>query len=184
MPQGDLISYEAMKSLQLSPVPLPLTDVLTGLQTGLIDIVAIPPLVALALQWHTKVKYVTRIPVLYSIGFMAIDQRALKKINADDRQVLEEVLTRLYAELDAKSESEAQAATAALLNVGVEDIALRDGEFMRIRGEMDVTNRAMAQKGMFSIELLQEMEQHVNTYRSEHVGEDEPDALAAPGGAN
>ena len=41
LPQGDLISYEAMRSLNLLPVPLPMTDVLTGLQTGLIDIVAI-----------------------------------------------------------------------------------------------------------------------------------------------
>ena len=58
-----------MKGLNLSPVPLPVTDVLTGLQTGLIDIVAIPPVVALALQWHTKVKYITQIPVLYPMGF-------------------------------------------------------------------------------------------------------------------
>jgi len=171
LPQGDLISYEAMKSLQLSPVPLPLTDVLTGLQTGLIDIVAIPPLVALALQWHTKVKYVTRIPVLFSIGFMAIDQRTLKKISAEDRVVLTEVLTRLYAELDAASEGEAQAATEALLNVGVEDIELGQGEFERIRREMDETNRAMAKKGMFSLELLQEMEHHVADYRNEHASE-------------
>ena len=64
LPQGDLISYEAMKALDLLPISLPVTDVLTGLQTGLIDIVAIPPVVALALQWHTKVKYVTKIPVL------------------------------------------------------------------------------------------------------------------------
>lgn len=171
LPQGDLISYEAMKSLKLSPVPLPLTDVLTGLQTGLIDIVAIPPLVALALQWHTKVKYVTRIPVLFSIGFMAIDQRVMKKIQADDRMILTEVLTRLYAELDAKSESEANAATDALLNVGVKDVELGAGEFQRIRSEMEVTNRSLARKGMFSLELLQEMERHVAEYRSEHDAE-------------
>lgn len=171
LPQGDLISYEAMKSLRLSPVPLPLTDVLTGLQTGLIDIVAIPPLVALALQWHTKVKYVTRIPVLFSIGFMAIDQRVMKKINADDRLILTEVLTRLYSELDAASESEANAATDALLNVGVEEVALNDGEFERIRREMDETNRALAHEGMFSLELLEEMERHVAEYRNGHRDE-------------
>ena len=41
VPEGDLISYESMQALDLSPVTLPLTDVLTGLQTGLIDIVTI-----------------------------------------------------------------------------------------------------------------------------------------------
>ncbi|MDE0755710.1 MAG: TRAP transporter substrate-binding protein DctP, partial [Woeseiaceae bacterium] len=63
LPQGDTISYEAMKRLQLSPVALPVTDVLTGLQTGLLDIAAIPPEVAVALQWHTRVKYFTDMPV-------------------------------------------------------------------------------------------------------------------------
>jgi TRAP-type C4-dicarboxylate transport system substrate-binding protein len=181
LPQGDQISYEAMKSLQLSPVPLPLTDVLTGLQTGLIDIVAIPPIVALALQWHTKVKYVTRVPVLYSIGFMAIDKKAMNKISAADREILTEVLTRIYADFDAKSESEAQAATTALLNVGVKDVELDSGEFGKIRGEMDATNKMMAEKGMFSLELLAEMERHVAAFRSERSAGQERSAQPTGG---
>ena len=43
IPDGDPVLAETMKSLGLAPVPLPLTDVLTGLQTGLLDIVATPP---------------------------------------------------------------------------------------------------------------------------------------------
>ena len=88
LPEGDLISYEALKGLQLSPVPLPVTDVLTGLQTGLIDIVAIPPVVALALQWHTKVKYMTELPLVYTLGFMAVDKRAFNKLDEADQQVV------------------------------------------------------------------------------------------------
>ena len=57
--EGDTISYASMEALSLTPVTLPLTDVLTGLQTGLVDIVAVPPLPALVLQWHTKIKYMT-----------------------------------------------------------------------------------------------------------------------------
>jgi len=57
IPEGDVISRQAMEALSLSPVTLPLTDVLTGLQTGLIDIVGMSPIGALVLQWHTKLKY-------------------------------------------------------------------------------------------------------------------------------
>jgi TRAP-type C4-dicarboxylate transport system substrate-binding protein len=63
VPEGDSISYASMEALSLAPVTLPLTDVLTGLQTGLIDIVAMSPIGALVLQWHTKIKYVTEIPL-------------------------------------------------------------------------------------------------------------------------
>ena len=71
VPEGDLVSRQSMASLKLSPVTLPLTDVLTGLQTGLIDIVAMSPIGALVLQWHTKVKYITELPLVYTLGFMA-----------------------------------------------------------------------------------------------------------------
>ena len=57
LPKGDDISAAAMKKLELSPVPLPVADVYVSLQTGQLDIAAIPPEVAVALQWHTKVKY-------------------------------------------------------------------------------------------------------------------------------
>ena len=123
LPEGDLISYEAMKALQLSPVPLPVTDVLTGLQTGLIDIVAIPPVVALALQWHTKVKYVTQVPVLYAMGFMAIDKRALRRVSDADKAVIADVMQAVYARVDGANEAESDNAVKALLSVGIEDVA-------------------------------------------------------------
>lgn len=167
MPEGDLISYEAMKSLQLSPVPLPITDVLTGLQTGLIDIVAIPPVVALALQWHTKVKYVTQIPVLFAMGFMAVDERALRRVSDADKAVIDEVMNAVYARVDDASEKEGEQATQALLSVGIKNVEPEEGEVQRIRAQLVSTNRDMAERGMFSAELLEEMQRYVDEYRSQ-----------------
>jgi len=166
LPQGDLISYEAMKSLQLSPVPLPVTDVLTGLQTGLIDIVAIPPVVALALQWHTKVKYLTQVPVLFVVGFMAIDERVLKKLEPADRAVVAEVMTKVYSAVNDASAEESSNATQALLSVGIEDVAPTEGEFERIRASLEGTNRQMAENGMFSIAMYDEIRRHIQDFRA------------------
>jgi TRAP-type C4-dicarboxylate transport system substrate-binding protein len=168
LPEGDLISYEAMKALQLSPYTAPITDVLTGLQTGLIDIVAIPPVVALALQWHTKVKYVTEVPVLYVMGFMAIQKKAFGRLDAADREIVREVLTRIYEDVNARSRQEALNATEALASVGLEMVEADDGEFEKMRRISIETNRQMAQKGMFSLELLEEMQRHIEDFRSEH----------------
>ena len=77
VPEGDRVSYEAMQSLQLSPVVLPITDVLTGLQTGLLDIIAAPPVAVVALQWQTRVKYLTSMPLMYTMGLVAIDEKTL-----------------------------------------------------------------------------------------------------------
>jgi len=43
MMQDDPVSLAIVEAAGLSPVPLPISDVLTGLQTGLIDTVAVPP---------------------------------------------------------------------------------------------------------------------------------------------
>jgi TRAP-type C4-dicarboxylate transport system substrate-binding protein len=169
LPEGDLISYEAMKSVQLSPVALPLTDVLTGLQTGLVDIVAIPPVVALALQWHTKVKYVTRTPVLYVMGFLAIRKSTFERLSRADQDVVNEVMTTIYTRLDKSSVAENRAATQALINVGLKDIAPIPGEFESLREQMIDTNRAMAQKGLFSPELLRQLQDHIAEYRASHA---------------
>jgi TRAP-type C4-dicarboxylate transport system substrate-binding protein len=168
LPEGDLISFEAMKALELTPYPSSLTNVLTGLQTGLIDIVAIPPAVAVALQWHTKVRYVTPVPVLYVMGFMAIQKRTFDKLDDADQAVVREVMTSVYDDVNSRSRDEYVNGLKALMSAGLESIEPDDGEFDRIRQVTVETNRQMADDGMFSPELLSEMQAHIESFRSEN----------------
>ena len=170
VPEGDTISYASMKALSLSPVTLPLTDVLTGLQTGLIDIVANSPIGALVLQWHTKVKYVTEMPLLYTLGFMAIDNKAFSKIDAADRAIVTEVMTRVYSQLDAANLVDNKKAYAALLESGIENVVPNDQEIAAIRDVLRKSNRDMAEQGEFSLELYDQMMQYVQEYRSGSAG--------------
>jgi TRAP-type C4-dicarboxylate transport system, periplasmic component len=68
VPESNKIAIQAYKALSISPIPLPLRDVLMGLQTGMITSVAGTPTGAIALQWHTKIKYVTDSPLSYIFG--------------------------------------------------------------------------------------------------------------------
>ena len=88
VPEGDEISFLAMQKMGLSPVVLPITDVLTGLQTGLIEVAFASPVAALVLQWHTKTKYITELPVSYSMGIFAIDKGAFDRLSGADQQVV------------------------------------------------------------------------------------------------
>lgn len=165
LPEGDLISFEAMKALQLTPYPSSLTNVLTGLQTGLIDVVAIPPAVAVALQWHTKVKYVTQVPVLYVMGFMGIQQKAFARLDQADQEIVREVMSDVYAKVGERSMQESENAIEALKSVGLEMVEPAPGEFEKMSEVAADTNRKMAQKGMFSPEYLQQMQSHIDDYR-------------------
>ncbi len=168
VPEGDLISYEAMKALDLSPVTLPVTDVLTGLQTGLLDIVAMPPAGALVLQWHTRVNYVTLMPIVYSMGLLAIDSRAFGRIAEADRAVVREVMTALYSRWDVENRQDAEKALQALINAGVEPVEPAPGELERLQAIMAETNLSLARNGFISLALLQEIQGLIGQYRDQH----------------
>ena len=165
LPQGDLISYEAMRSLNLLPVPLPMTDVLTGLQTGLIDIVAIPPVVALALQWHTKISYITRVPVLYAMGFLAIDSKIINRINTDDQKVLNEVINRIYSEVDNNSQQDSENAYEALSKIGIQEIQFDGDEYQKLTDLLEKPTKEMANDGFYSLELFNEIKMYIDDFR-------------------
>ncbi|NQV87784.1 MAG: TRAP transporter substrate-binding protein DctP [Woeseiaceae bacterium] len=169
VPEGDAISYQSMEALSLNPVTLPLTDVLTGLQTGLIDIVAIPPIVALVLQWHTKVKYITKVPLVYTFGFMAIDKKVFDTISDADRVIVNEVMTKTYQRFDQTNLVDNQGAYEALLKSGIQPIKFDDDEFIKVRDLLLTSNLKLGASGAFSLELYREMLGYINDYRSGHA---------------
>lgn len=187
VPQGDGVSEAALKALGLNPAPLPLADVYTGLQTGLIDIVPGSAIGALVLQWHTAVDYLTDLPLVYTVALTAIDKKAFGKLRPDDQEIVTEVMTRLYAEYDARSARDDAEATQALLNAGVERIVPNDAEAAEIRRIVLESNRKLGEEGEFSIELYDEMLAAIECYRnvaacregdveSDAVGETDGDA--------
>jgi len=167
VPEGDSISYASMKALSLSPVTLPLTDVLTGLQTGLIDIVAIPPIVALIMQWHTKVKYVTRVPLVYTFGFMAVDKKTFDKISPADQAIVREVMDATYQNFDKVNLVDNEGAFEALVNSGIEAVEFDDEAYAETRALLLASNRKLGEQGKFSKDLYDEMMRYVDEYRNQ-----------------
>jgi len=166
LPNGDEVSYEAMKRLQLSPVALPVTDVLTGLQTGLLDIAAIPPEVAVALQWHTRIKYFTDMPVAYAMSFLAIDKRTFDRLSTDDQVIVREVLEAVYRNIDSNAALESKNAMLALTKIGIKEVEPAEGQFAELLETMNELNHGMAHEGIFPLVLFEEMQAHLNHFRN------------------
>jgi TRAP-type transport system periplasmic protein len=124
VPEGDQISFLAMQELGLSPVVLPVTDVLTGLQTGLIEIAFASPVAALVLQWHTKTKYITALPISYSMGIFAIEKDAFGGLSADDQSVVRDVMGQYMGELDETARTDNESANETLLRSGLQSVSV------------------------------------------------------------
>ena len=165
VPEGDTIGYASMEAVNLSPVTLPLTDVLTGLQTGLIDIVAISPIGALVLQWHTRVKYVTEMPLVYTMGVMIVDKRAFDRLSDGDQAIVREVMSGIYDNFDRVNLVDNREARDALLNTGIEVVPFDEAELNRIREVLAAKNVELGQDGGFTMSLYEEMLGHIDEYR-------------------
>jgi len=95
---GDKLAELFFTAFEVSPIPLALPDVLTSLQMGVVDAVYAPPLACIALQWFTRVNYMTDVPITYGFGAMLVSKKSLKKVSPEDFAILEK-LTAHYSDI-------------------------------------------------------------------------------------
>lgn len=86
--QGDPMGQAFFDASGLSPVPLSIIDVYTSLSTGLIDTVYAPPLGAIAMQWFTKTRYITDVPMANGIGSLVVSRRFFQDLPQDLQKLL------------------------------------------------------------------------------------------------
>ena len=119
VPQGDRIAEAGFKAGGVTPIPLPLADVYTSLQTGLIDTVANTPAGAIAFQWHTKLKHMVDLPLTYVVGILVIDKKVLDGLSADDQKAVNEEIGAAFARLEKINRDDNAQARGALQKQGV-----------------------------------------------------------------
>ena len=119
VPQGDHIAEAGFKAGGVTPIPLPLADVYTSLQTGLIDTAANTPAGSIAFQWHTKVKHMVDLPLTYVVGILVIEKKLFDALSADDRKALNEELGAAFARLEKINRADNAQARDVLQKQGV-----------------------------------------------------------------
>lgn len=125
VPPNHDVGEAVFSSAGVSPVPLPLSDVLTGLQTGLIDTIITSPIAAIALQWHTKINYVMDEPLTYFSALLVIDKKAFNKLNDEDRETVRSVMSDVFKRINDQNRKDNAAAKQALMNQGIQFVRLR-----------------------------------------------------------
>ena len=89
---GDDALVGAMfKKLGLNGVPLGVPEVDSGLTSGKINACYGSPVAAVALQWYSKVKFMTSMPMSYGIGATVVSMKSLNKISEADKKTIETI---------------------------------------------------------------------------------------------
>lgn len=165
VPEGDEISRESFESAKIAPISLPLTDVLTGLQTGMIDTIASSTVGAIALQWYTQVKHMNDAPLMYLYGTMVVKRDLFEKLSPADQAVVSRVMVDVFKRLDTINRTDNEAAKDVLKQRGITIVHSTEAETRRWREVTAPAMEKMKSSGQFSPAILKAMDGALNEYR-------------------
>jgi len=168
-PEGDEVAFAAFKSLGIAPVMMPTTDVLTGLQTDLLDSIAVPPVAAIVFQWHTRLKYVTDLPVAFVYGALLIDKKAFSRLSEGDQSVVRQSFNAIYDGFDQGGVEDNQEALSALMDSGLQLVDPDPGQVPVWREKVQASLQQEASRGTFDQALYGQMRKILSDYRASHT---------------
>ncbi len=119
--QGDPLGEAFFKAANIDPIPLSIMDVYTQLSAkhGSIDTVYTSTFGAIALQWHSKLKYATHIPLTNAIGGIVVSNRFYKKLPADLQLLLKTSGKKMGDAIRLSARHENEASIGLLQDSGI-----------------------------------------------------------------
>ncbi len=164
--QGDRFIDAFFNANGWSSVALPITEVYTGLSTGLVDTVVSTPLASIALQWAGKTPYMSTQPMATGIGAVVVSTKYFASLPPDLQALLKSTGGPLSEKLIADTRRDDMKALAVLEKgtqpmQGLQKVSM--GEQVRLsRKAVD----ALEAKSYLHAELNQKVDAALAGYRS------------------
>lgn len=115
----DKIVKAMFQKIGVNGVPMGVPDVLPALNTGRIDACYASPLAAVALQWYTKVRYSTSMPMAYGIGSTIVRKKVWDKMSAADQKTVARIFKIQASKLRKTIRKDNERAFRAIVRAGV-----------------------------------------------------------------
>jgi TRAP-type C4-dicarboxylate transport system substrate-binding protein len=129
--EGDPLAEAFFKAAGVVPVPLPVTDVLTSLQTHLVDAVYASPLACVATQWFTRVSHYTDLPVTFATGAVVVSNTAFETIPTAHRDTVHRICATQFRALQLEARKQDAESLVEIRKSGVEAVAVSAAEAER-----------------------------------------------------
>ena len=165
--EGDPIAQAAYQAIGVSPVPLSITDVMTSLQTGMIDSVYSSPYALIALQWFTRVSYAMSQPLADALGAAVISKKIYDSLPDDLKTILMTNSKKYISRVTASSRLDNAKAIETLKKRGMKFVQAPK----EISTEFDTIGaraRQLLVGNLFTQSFLDDVEGSLRTYRQEH----------------
>jgi len=165
LPEGDRMANEVFIQANIKPVSLPISDVYTALQTGLIESLVSAPIATIAFQWHTRLSYLTDVPLSYLIGILAVEKKSFYRIKPDDQKIVKDVMANVFKRLDSLNRQDNINAKQALKNQGIIFTPIDGKELSRWKAIGDATTKQLLTDKLISHEIYDSVTGQLDSLR-------------------
>ena len=140
--QGDPLGEALFTAADIKPVPLSIIDVYPQLSAkhGSIDTVYISTFGAIALQWHSQLKYATHIAVTNATGALVVSNRFFNKLPDDLKKLLKETGKAISEKIRNETRIENIKSKQLLIDYGI--TFLWDWDEINLKEFIDIRDRA------------------------------------------
>jgi len=166
--EGDPIAETLLKALGVNPIPLSMPDVMTSLQTGLIDAFYAPPYAALMLQWYTRAKYMVNVRLADAAGAVLLSKKYFDKLPPDLQTILLEKGKEYFRRLTLSSREQNATAVREMTKRGLSLIEPKEEDYRYYVEICSQVRRELA-GDIYSAEFLQRMEKALEEFRKNNA---------------
>ncbi len=178
---GDDRAVQWWRNNGYRPVPLATTDILTGLQAGMIEAMPSPPLAALLLQWYKQAPHMLDIGLAPLVGATIVQKRVWQRIDEADRQDLLAAAAELGETLEREVPGQDEESVTEMVKRGLEVVRVDDERQLAIFRTAAEEFAERVRGDRLPPEILQLAQDARAEYRSrQSVGEAPADGGAAP----
>ncbi len=162
---NDKIGRMFYKKANIATVPKEVTQVLPGLYSGQINAVTVSPYVTVALQWASRFKYMTDLPVNVGVGATIITKEKFDKLTPAQQKVILDVGEKYQTELMKNVRQDNKDSLDALVQkAGIKVIKFEDDSIETWNTLATETHQALVGE-IYSQEFLDKINKLLSEYR-------------------
>ena len=164
-------------------MPLAATDIVTGLQTGLIQAVSAPPLYAMQVQYYKVAPYMLDIGLVPMMGAMLVTERTWNRISEADRVTLMKAAAEAQEKILSTIPKLDETAIKLMASQGLEVMEISKSQNAKEFIDVAVAFGDTMRGGIVPVEIFDAAREARDAYRAEH-GSDGEGAAATTGTAS
>ena len=163
--EGDIVTKSMFDTFNMKPIPLQISDIMTSLQTGMIDTVFSSFYTLIATQWWTRVSYGADFPVTLMIGAIVVDKKIFDSMPKNYQTMMREQFATKFKALSKKIRQENLDSRKLLERQGIKYLAVDDKEKKIFQEGCLNVYKSLTEKE-YSRELLLKVQSTVDEYRN------------------